>query len=386
MQTPSDQCGIEFTVHARSTTSSARTGTLRLPHATVSTPCFMPVGTQGTVKGAAVGDLEAMGYGLLLANTYHLHLRPGDALIARMGGLHRFTGWTGAFLTDSGGYQVFSLAGLRSVEDDGIRFRSHLDGSSLYFTPETVMEIQRNLGADIIMAFDECVPYPCEPAYAAAALERTHRWALRCRDAHSAAGGCAAGGWPQALFGIVQGATYRDLREASARYLTELDLPGYAIGGLAVGEDRAARNACIEWSTAILPEGKPRYLMGVGTPADILDSVRRGVDMFDCVLPTRNGRTGQVFTRSGVLNLRNARFAEDALPPDPGCRCFVCTNHSRAYLRHLFMTREMLGPILATHHNLFFYADLMERIRTAIREDTLDALAGQVCRAEEEAT
>ncbi len=338
----------------------------------------MPVGTQGTVKGACAGDLQALGYGLVLANTYHLHLRPGDQLIARMGGLHRFTGWSGALLTDSGGYQVFSLAELRRVEEDGIRFRSHVDGSPIYFSPESVMEIQRNLGADIIMAFDECVPYPCDLEYATQAMERTHRWAVRCHTAHESSGGRAAGGWPQALFGIVQGATYRHLREASARFMVELDLPGYAIGGLAVGEDRETRNACVAWCTAILPKEKPRYLMGVGTPADILDAAMRGVDMFDCVLPTRNGRTGQVFTSQGVLNLRNARYAEDDTPVDPRCGCYVCTSHSRAYLRHLFLTREMLGPILATHHNLAFYAHLMERIREAIATDTLESLAGEI--------
>jgi len=338
----------------------------------------MPVGTQGTVKGASVGDLSAMGYHLLLANTYHLHLRPGDALIARIGGLHRFVGWNGALLTDSGGFQVFSLTELRTVEEDGIRFRSHLDGSALFFSPESVMEIQHNLGADIAMAFDECVPYPCDRAYAQEAMERTHRWAVRGREAPRVSGQKAAGGWPQALFGIVQGATYRDLREQSARFLTDVDLPGYAIGGLAVGEDRQLRNDCIEWCTAVLPEDKPRYLMGVGTPRDILDAVLRGVDMFDCVLPTRNGRTGQLFTSQGVLNIRNARYAEDPCPPDPECDCAVCRNHSRAYLRHLFNSREMLGPILATHHNLHFYARLMERIRHAIAEDRLQALEAEL--------
>lgn len=338
----------------------------------------MPVGTLATVKGMAAGDLAAMGYGILLANTYHLHLRPGDEVVARMGGLHGFTGWSGGFLTDSGGYQVFSLAKLRRVEEDGIRFRSHLDGSPIVFTPESVMRIQRNLGADIAMAFDECAPYPCGHAYARAAMERTHRWAERCRSAHD---GLAASGRPQALFGIVQGATFRDLREESAAFLTGLDFPGYAIGGLAVGEDRDTRNRCVGWCTGILPDAKPRYLMGVGTPGDILDAVRHGVDMFDCVLPTRNGRTGQVFTSAGVLNMRNARYAEDGGPLDPTCECAVCRSHSRAYVRHLFATHEMLGPILTTYHNLSFYARLMERIREAIRAQALDALSDEVASA-----
>ncbi|MBM3495406.1 MAG: tRNA guanosine(34) transglycosylase Tgt, partial [Armatimonadetes bacterium] len=308
MRNPLPPRAIGFSIDARSSTCSARLGRLALPDGELRTPCFMPVGTQATVKGAAASDLSAMGYGLLLANTYHLHLRPGDELIARLGGLHRFSGWTGGLLTDSGGYQVFSLAKLRRVEEDGIRFQSHLDGALVHFTPESVMGIQRNLGADIAMAFDECAPYPCDHGYAQAAMERTHRWVERCLACHD---GLTASGRPQALFGIVQGATYRDLREESTRFLANLAMPGYAIGGLAVGEDRATRNACVEWCTAGLPEAKPRYLMGVGTPDDILDAVRRGVDMFDCVLPTRNGRTGQVFTTGGVLNLRNAQYAED---------------------------------------------------------------------------
>ena len=372
MQTPRQTPTMRFTVRTRSSTCSARLGTLHLAGSDIPTPCFMPVGTQATVKGMAAGDLEAMGYGLLLANTYHLHLRPGDELIARMGGLHRFAGWRGAYLTDSGGYQVFSLAKLRKVEEDGIRFQSHIDGAPVFFTPESVMRIQRNLGADIAMAFDECAPYPCDRAYAEQAMVRTHRWAERCIAVHD---GQTASGRAQALFGIVQGATYRDLREESARFLAGLAMPGYAIGGLAVGEDRDTRNRCVEWCTSVLPEEKPRYLMGVGLPCDIVDAVRRGVDMFDCVLPTRNGRTGQVFTSRGVLNMRNARYAEDEGPLDPDCDCLTCRNHTRAYVRHLFVTHEMLGPILATHHNLSFYRTLMARIREAVQADALDAVA-----------
>ncbi|MCC6730350.1 MAG: tRNA guanosine(34) transglycosylase Tgt [Chthonomonadales bacterium] len=355
-----------FTVDARCRRTAARAGTLRLPHGRVETPAFMPVGTQGTVKSILAGELRELGYSLVLGNTYHLSLRPGEDLVAEAGGLHRFAGWGGALLTDSGGFQVFSLARLRRIGADGVEFRSHIDGSPRLFTPERVMEIQRKLGADVVMAFDECVPYPCERTAAEEALERTHRWAERCADAHDAAGGRAAGGWPQALFGIVQGSVYRDLRESSARALAALGLPGYAIGGLAVGEGAEVRNACVAWSTARLPEGKPRYLMGVGTPRDILDAVERGVDMFDCVLPTRNGRNGQVFTSEGVLNLRNARFARDFERIDPACGCAVCSLHSRAYVRHLFLANEILGPRLATYHNLAFYAGLMRGIRTSI--------------------
>jgi queuine tRNA-ribosyltransferase len=341
----------------------------------------MPVGTQGAVKAMTPGELAEIGYRLLLGNTYHLHLRPGEDLIARSGGLHRFQGWEGALLTDSGGFQVFSLTGLRrsragrksscKIGADGVEFRSHIDGSRHLFTPETVMEIQEKLGADILMAFDECAPFPCEEDYAREAMARTHCWAERCRAAHARAGNRAAGGWEQALFGIVQGATYRELREESARALAAMDFPGYAIGGLAVGEAKETRNACVEWCNAILPEGKPRYLMGVGTPEDLFDAVERGVDMFDCVLPTRNARNAQVFTSAGVLNMRNARFSADFTPLDPACDCAVCARHTRAYVRHLFQANEILGPRLTTYHNLHFYAALMRGIRDAIREGRL---------------
>lgn len=331
----------------------------------------MPVGTQAAVKAMTPGEVGEIGFRLILGNTYHLHLRPGEDLIARAGGLHRFQGWDGALLTDSGGFQVFSLKGLRRIGADGVEFQSHIDGSRHLFTPESVMRIEEQLGADIIMAFDECAPYPCDEEYARQAMERTHRWAARCRDAHAAAGNQAAGGWEQALFGIVQGATYRGLREESARVLTAMDFPGYAVGGLAVGETREARNESIEWCAALLPLEKPRYLMGVGTPEDLLDAVMRGVDMFDCVLPTRNARNAQVFTSEGVLNLRNARFAEDFGPLDPACGCLVCRNHTRAYVKHLFRANEILGPRLTTYHNLSFYWNLMANIRAAIRAQRL---------------
>lgn len=326
----------------------------------------MPVGTQATVKAMAPGELEEIGYRLVLANTYHLHLRPGEGVVARAGGLHRFSGWSGALLTDSGGFQVFSLAKLRRVTDDGVRFQSHVDGSSHLFTPEAAIEIQRKLGADIAMALDECVANPCDEGTAEGALSRTQAWATRCLDAHTGAGSAAAGGWPQALFAIVQGSTYRSLRERAARELASMPFDGYAIGGLAVGEDAATRNDCVEWSAALLPPERPRYLMGVGYPLDIVDSVERGVDMFDCVLPTRGGRTAQAFTSRGTVNLRNARHAEDFGPLDPECACAVCRQHTRAYLRHLFMAGEMLGPRLTTYHNLSFYAGLMQSLRSAI--------------------
>jgi len=337
----------------------------------------MPVGTQATVKAMTPEELTEIGYRLILGNTYHLHLRPGEDLIACAGGLHRFAGWDGAFLTDSGGFQVFSLAGLRRIGADGVEFQSHIDGSRHLFTPQSVMEIQQKLGADVIMAFDECAPFPCDEAYARAAMERTHRWAEQCREAHERAGNRAAGGWEQALFGIAQGATYRSLREESARVLAAMDFPGYAIGGLAVGESKEARNACVEWCNALLPEEKPRYLMGVGTPEDILDAVARGVDMFDCVLPTRNARNAQVFTSRGVLNLRNARFAEDFGPLDPACDCAVCARHTRAYVRHLFKANEILASRLTTYHNLYFYAALMRDIRAAIRADRFPAFRAE---------
>jgi len=338
----------------------------------------MPVGTRATVKAMTPDELESMGFQLILANTYHLHLRPGADLIARAGGLHRFSGWSGALLTDSGGFQVFSLSGLRRIGADGVEFQSHIDGSRHQFTPEAVMEIQRLLGADIAMAFDECAPHPSTPDYAADAMERTHRWAVRCAEAWERAGRRAHGGWEQALFGIVQGGTYRRLREESARFLAAMDLPGYAIGGLAVGESRDERNACVEWTTALLPAERPRYLMGVGTPEDIVEAVWRGVDMFDCVLPTRNARNSQIFTRDGTLNLRNARFAEDWRPPDPECQCAVCRRHCRAYLRHLFQVNEILAPRLATFHNLHFYAQLLRDIREAIRAGRLGELRREI--------
>ena len=350
-----------------------RCGTLHLPHATLETPVFMPVGTQATVKAMTPGELREIGFALILGNTYHLHLRPGENLIARAGGLHRFQGWEGALLTDSGGFQVFSLAGLRRIGEDGVQFQSHLDGSRHVFTSESVMQIERDLGADIIMAFDECAPYPSTPEYARQAMDRTHRWAERCLVSYNESGRRATGGWPQALFGIVQGGVYADLRAESANTLVALDLPGYAVGGLAVGEPAMQRNDTIAHTTVLLPLEKPRYLMGVGTPLDILDAVQRGIDMFDCVLPTRNARNAQVFTHAGVLNLRNAKYTDDFGPIDATCECAVCCQHSRSYIRHLFMAKEILGPRLTTYHNLAFYHRLMADIRAVLRAGTFAA-------------
>lgn len=364
----SDWPAFDFRLTSTSTEPgcSARTGVLTLPHAVAESPVFMPVGTQATVKAMTPEELTGIGFPIILGNTYHLHLRPGEKLISSAGGLHRFEGWSGALLTDSGGFQVFSLTGLRRIGADGVQFQSHIDGSRHEFTPESVMQIERDLGADIIMAFDECAPYPSTREYVTEAMERTHAWARRCMESYNASGRMATNGWPQALFGIVQGGVYPDLREQSARTLVEMDFPGYAVGGLAVGEPSDDRNKTIEITTALLPVDKPRYLMGVGTPIDILNAVRRGIDMFDCVLPTRNARNGQVFTSRGVLNLLNARHADSFEPIDSSCGCRVCANHTRAYIRHLFKANEILGCRLTTYHNLSFYRNLMAGIRSAI--------------------
>ncbi len=365
-----------------------RCGLLRLPHADVQTPVFMPVGTQATVKAIPPQDLESIGYNLILGNTYHLHLRPGEESIAALGGLHRFSGWRGAMLTDSGGFQVFSLKGLRKITEEGVLFQSHIDGSSHMFTSETVMKIQRDIGADIIMAWDECAPYPSSVEYQEKAMNRTHSWLLRCICEYNNSGRLSTGGWPQALFGIVQGGVEERLRRESSQFLTSLDLPGYAVGGLAVGEDALHRLEAIKWCTDILPKHKPRYLMGVGLPTDILDAVSAGIDMFDCVLPTRNARNAQIFTTTGTLNLRNSKFREDTSPLDPKCKCAVCQRHTKAYVHHLFRVKEMLGAYLTTYHNLFFYHNLMQQIRDAIQSGSFvtfkETFVAEYLSAEEE--
>jgi queuine tRNA-ribosyltransferase len=364
---------FSFDVEARS--GRARAGRLSTPHGVVETPVFMPVGTAGAVKAILQRDLRELGASIVLANTYHLMLRPGDALVAERGGLHGFTGWSRPFLTDSGGYQVFSLEGLRRISEEGVRFQSHLDGSAHMLTPERSMEIQMNLGADIVMAFDECPPSTATREIVEAATARTTRWAHRCRDAHSRK--------DQWLFGIVQGGVAADLRERSAAELLALDFPGYAVGGLAVGESKGEREGVLDVVCPLLPETKPRYLMGVGTPEDILEAVARGVDMFDCVMPTRNARNGQLFTSRGRLSIRNARFRNDPAPPDPACSCYTCRTVSRAYLRHLHMAGEIVAATLLTIHNLAHYLDTLRAIRQSIllgrfeefRLETLRSLA-----------
>ena len=349
--------GFSFEVVSRD--GRARAGLLRTPHGDVETPIFMPVGTAAAVKAVLHRDLREMGARILLANTYHLMLRPGDELVARLGGLHGFTGWEGPFLTDSGGYQVFSLAALRKLDEEGVRFQSHIDGSPHLLSPERSMEIQQNLGADVAMAFDECPPGDAPREVVAEATARTTRWARRSREAHRRP--------DQWLFGIVQGGVHLDLREASARDLAALDFPGYAIGGLSVGEPKEGRDRVLEHLDPILPADKPRYLMGIGTPEDLIDGVARGVDMFDCVLPTRNARNGQLFTSRGRLSIRNARYKDDPRPPDPDCACPTCRTVSRAYLRHLHLANEMAAATLASVHNLFRYVDMMKAMRQSIR-------------------
>ncbi len=358
---------FSFTTLQRSSGTLARRGRLVTGHGVIETPVFMPVGTVGSVKAVTFEQVWATGARLILGNTYHLYLRPGHALIERAGGLHRFQGWDGALLTDSAGFQVFSLNELNRITEDGVEFRSHLDGSRHFFSPELSMEIQLGLGSDIVMAFDQCAPYGADPREVARAVERTTRWLKRCRDVFG--GRAERGGWERVLFGIMQGGVDENLRRRSAAEIVELDLPGYAIGGLSVGEPTEAMREMTELAAGLLPDAKPRYLMGVGFPDDILASVAAGVDMFDCVLPTRMARTGTVLTRDGRVVIKNQEYAEDGRPLDPDCGCPVCTRHSRSYIRHLFQAREILGPTLATIHNLHFYQDLMAGIRTAIEED-----------------
>jgi queuine tRNA-ribosyltransferase len=353
------------------TDGGARRGVLTTPHGTVETPAFMPVGTQGAVKGVTHRDLESMGATILLANTYHLYLRPGDELVARRGGLHRFIGWTRPILTDSGGYQVFSLAARRTIDEDGAHFRSHLDGSAHTLTPERSADIQARLGSDIAMVLDECLAHPATPDETRQSMERTLRWAARARARFEAIrAGCVSDvtvtNPGQAQFGIVQGSVFGDLREESADRTAAIGFEAYAIGGLSVGEPPEVMDEMVERTTPRLPVDRPRYLMGVGTPRDLVEAVARGVDMFDCVLPTRNARNGQLFTSEGRVNIRNAQYAEDDSPPDPACDCYTCRHYSRAYLRHLAVADEMNGKTLNTLHNLHFYLDTMRRIREAI--------------------
>ncbi len=365
--------GFAFEVLGRD--GAARRGRLHTDHGEVPTPAFMPVGTQAAIKALDAQRLRQTGARMILANTYHLYLRPGHELILELGGLHRFMAWEGAILTDSGGFQVYSLSDLNRVDEDGVRFRSHLDGSRHVFTPEKSMEVQMALGADVVMAFDECVALPASVEALAAAVDRTTRWARRCRAVFGGRRRHPAG-HEQVLFGIVQGGCDRALRERSAAELSALDLPGYAIGGLSVGESKDDLHEFARFTAPLLPEEKPRYLMGVGFPEDILAAVKGGVDLFDCVLPTRMARNGTLLTHEGRLPLRNARFAADERPVEQGCPCYGCRHHTRAYLRHLIVAGEILGLILGTLHNLTFYQRLMEEIRRAIEERRLEEFAG----------
>ena len=353
----------------------ARRGVLTTPHGAIDTPVFMPVGTQGTVKAVMPRDLDDMGASIILGNTYHLHLRPGDELIARRGGLHRFMGWPRAILTDSGGYQVFSLASRRTITEQGVSFRSHLDGSAHELTPEGAVDIQRRLGSDIAMVLDDCPALPASPDTLRASVELTARWAARCRTRFLTtreAAEMVASNPDQAQFGIVQGGTSPELRALSAELTVALGFEGYAIGGLSVGESPDEMYRTVEVTAPLLPEDRPRYLMGVGTPVDLVEAVAAGIDMFDCVLPTRNARNGQLLTRDGPLNIKNARFAEDDAPVAEGCGCYTCRHFSRAYLRHLFLAGEMLSATLNTVHNVFFYLDTMRGIRDAIAFGTFE--------------
>jgi queuine tRNA-ribosyltransferase len=366
-----------FDIKAQS--GAARLGHLETPHGVVETPTFMPVGTAGSVKAVPHELLEALGAQIILANTYHLYLRPGHELIRSLGGLHRFMSWERALLTDSGGFQVFSLSELRKITEEGVNFRSHLDGSSHLFTPERSIEIQIALGADIIMAFDECTEYPAEHSRSRESMEMTVRWARRSRDYFEAHKHEVP--WPenqegrsQALFGIVQGGMYPDLRRECAERLVELEFPGYAIGGLSVGEPREKTMEIIAATLEILPKDKPRYVMGVGYPDEIAHYGAMGVDMMDCVLPTRAARHGLLFTSEGRMNIKNTRYSQDQTPPDPNCRCSVCSRYTRAYLRHLFVSGEPLAAVLNTAHNLAFYLDTMRSVRHAIKLGDLSGI------------
>ncbi len=354
--------GIEFQILHKDKYTRARVGILKTAHGSFETPVFMPVGTYGCVKSMSPHDLIDTGTKIILANTYHLYLRPGHKLIEELGGLHRFISWNHPILTDSGGFQVFSLAKLRKITDEGVLFQSHLDGSKHFIRPEDAISIQRSLGSDIIMVFDECAPYPVEKGYIEKSVQRTTEWAKRCLTAMK-------GNRDQAIFGIVQGGVYMDMREKSAKELVQMDFDGYAIGGLSVGEEKEIRNRIVRETVPLLPTAKPVYLMGVGKPEDIIDAVTAGVDMFDCVIPTRNARNGTLFTKEGKIVIKNACYSKDERPVDEDCDCYTCRNFSRAYLRHLFTTKELLVYRLNTIHNLFYYQQLMEEIRKAILED-----------------
>ncbi|MGO1470590.1 MAG: tRNA guanosine(34) transglycosylase Tgt [Tissierella sp.] len=355
---------IKFDLIKEAKDSKARLGKITTPHGEIETPIFMPVGTRATVKTMTPEEVKDLGAQVILSNTYHLYLKPGHELIKNAGGLHKFMNWDGPILTDSGGFQVFSLGDLRKIKEEGVNFRSHIDGSKHFISPERSIEIQNALGSDIMMCFDECTPYPSTYEYTKASMERTSRWAQRCKDAHTNIEN-------QGLFGIVQGGMYKDLREQSVKDLVAMEFPGYAIGGLSVGEPKEMMCEILDFTTPLLPKNKPRYNMGVGTPDYLFESVIRGIDMADCVMPTRIARNGTVMTNHGRLVIRNAKYSKDFSKLDPECECYTCKNYSRAYIRHLFNVDEILGARLATIHNLHFLIKLMENIRTAIKEDRL---------------
>jgi len=350
-----------FSLIHKEKNSKARLGKISTARGEIDTPCFMPVGTQGTVKAVSPKELEAAGAQIILSNAYHLFLRPGVEVIRKAGGLHKFISWPKPILTDSGGYQIFSLALLRKISDKGVEFQSHIDGMKHFFTPEDVIKIQETLGSDIIMPLDECVHYPCSKDHALVAMERTIDWAKRSKDAFADTG--------QLLFGIVQGATYQDLRQECAGAIVDIGFDGYALGGVSVGEPKNLMYNIISSASAALPENKPRYVMGIGLPEDIIEATGLGIDMFDCVVPTRYGRNGTAFTSTGKLTIRNAPYIEDFKPLDACCNCYACKNFSRAYLRHLFNTEEILGLQLVSLHNIYFYLQLMSMIREAIARD-----------------
>lgn len=354
---------IRYELIKKDAKTGARRGRIYTPHGIIETPVFMPVGTQATVKTMTPDELKEMiDAKIILSNTYHLHVRPGDDLIKEAGGLHKFMNWDRPILTDSGGFQVFSLADLRNITEEGVKFKSHLDGRELFISPEKAMEIENNLGSDIMMAFDECCPYPSTYEYTRKSMERTTRWAKRCKEAHKRPE-------DQGLFGIVQGGTYKDLREQSAHELVELDFPGYAVGGLSVGEPAEIMYDVLHHTTKFLPENKPRYLMGVGSPDYLIEAVMNGIDMCDCVLPTRIARNGTAMTSEGKVVVRNATYEKDWTPLDHNCDCYTCKNYTRAYIRHLIKAGEILGARLLTIHNLYFLVNLMKQVREAIEED-----------------
>lgn len=344
--------------------TGARLGIVHTPHGSFETPAFMPVGTQATVKTMAPEEIKEMGAGIILSNTYHLWLRPGHEIIKEAGGLHKFMNWDRAILTDSGGFQVFSLSDMRKITEEGVHFRNHLNGSKMFLSPEKAMEIQNALGSDIMMAFDECPPFPATYEYMKASVERTSRWAERCLEAHERP-------QDQGLFGLVQGGEFEELRKQSAKDLVSMDFPGYAIGGLSVGEPKPIMNRMLEYTTPLLPSHKPRYLMGVGSPDSLIDGAIRGIDMFDCVLPTRIARNGTCMTSQGRVVVKNAKYAKDFTPLDPECDCYTCKNYTKAYIRHLIKADETFGIRLTSTHNLHFLQNLMRQVRQAIREDRL---------------